>query len=1028
MNFQEVKKEVIDLFENIRVKRQKIEYQQTFYDKSLAGRVTFEHLDLGDIYERLVKVAPQIERYYGYLTSFDYGHDGVSLSTKTNSVYLAAICEMIKQEYNGGTHKTYVYVTGASSSNKYYKILESAFNSEGILPEDWNQRRQTSRRRYNDVLIQESGVPPRLVSNIISFFLIFWKYFKNMPKSERDSFFLELSECNDLSSYFIFQQKDKLRLLELYEEIKDYPSKVNQVISRLEEISNCFENEEFDLNTNVDDVYKRICERLHYDIFSIFPRKTKSLLNELYNIFMNRVTITKFKRIMNNFPPNTSIKLPNGKYSSVKQYTKVIFGRHELFNIVYEVVPDASIGLDELIAMPMNHVNFLDNKRFIYISREQFTVKYGGELYEPLKIIVDKFQGFVWFGALPKGFPIEIDGKHIEPEEEVYWNLNISYDFSYEYKAYRLTAYIPILRIYKYEYKNKRVIIQCDQSNRTIYRYIDRNGYLGTEALQFPLTSVDEGIICVRIFVDEELIDRKNLVLDKTYIFDRTTRECLLNTRKLATSGQLLIFTLYDCDMQFIPEVALKQYNRYSYLNYHIHRFSLATSNSEFQLVVNKEKWNFSGVIDIYLVRRNDGLNSEDDSISEVYSLDECKMLLACNGVSEEDYAKIIIIVEKDNYMWKFGFNEITVFDNSSILINNGNIKNKIRKTTNMIGKWYFTAYFCGKKLNTLCFNIIPRINIKPLKDMFMEGESVKAVLESEYPVFYSTNSEDFSCSKLIDLGKAKITDDKGLVGESLVSYVGLVGFDVEWKVEYRPKLWGIRLLDNNSNLIKGSRVDIRDSSDFEKNIIALFSEEKNTFELLINNVSKQKILCKGIEYISLKDYKQLFKEVNEITIVCDGQETSVKVVWQPSITFSKVISSFDMAEVIYDYYGPPNIVYYVKIADEGNNIQFEYEHITVNGENELRVTIRNSYKLNNKINIYILNHNYEICDQREIKLSFTPNTALIKDVLLLKSTFLEEVNNITLVTNGRKELKAEVAKLLKAAEEYARKELLLGE
>jgi len=52
MKFQEVKEEVINLFENIREKRQEIQYHQTFYNKSLEGRIAFEYLDLGDIYER----------------------------------------------------------------------------------------------------------------------------------------------------------------------------------------------------------------------------------------------------------------------------------------------------------------------------------------------------------------------------------------------------------------------------------------------------------------------------------------------------------------------------------------------------------------------------------------------------------------------------------------------------------------------------------------------------------------------------------------------------------------------------------------------------------------------------------------------------------------------------------------------------------------------------------------------------------------------------------------------------------------
>jgi len=380
--------------------------------------------------------------------------------------------------------------------------------------------------------------------------------------------------------------------------------------------------------------------------------------------------------------------------------------------------------------------------------------------------------------------------------------------------------------------------------------------------------------------------------------------------------------------------------------------------------------------------------------------------------------------------MWKFYFNESTIIDGGNILINNEYIKKKIMKTTNMIGKWYFTAYFNGKKLNTLCFNVIPKISINPLKDMFMEGESVKVVLESEYPVFYSDSSDDYSCSKLIDLGKAKVKDNTDLIGEPLKSYVSLIGFDCEWEVEYKPKLWGVRLLDNN-NLIKGSRVDIRDSSYFEKSIIALFSEEENTFEVLINNASKQKILCKGIEYISLINYKQLLKEVNEIKISCDEQETSIKVVWQPSINFSKVISYFDQYEIIYDYDGPPNIVYYIKVADENNEILFEYEHITAIGENELKVNIRNNYKLSNMINIYILDYNCELCDHRKVKLSFTPKAAYIKsikDILLSKDTFINEVDNTTLVTNVERELKDEITKLLKAAEEYARKELLLGE
>ena len=1029
MQLHDVKTEITSIYEYIEIRRKEARINGVLYGQLQDERVAFEYVDLGDVYDRLIKVIPEIEYYYNSLIRFSSLYGDVSLHKKANTVYLAAICEMIKQEYNGGTHKTYIYVTGANSSNKYYKILENAFETEGILPENWNQKSKISSFRYNDVLIHESGIPPKLVNNIIRFFLVFWKYFKNTPRQERENFLLKLSSDDDLSGYFTFHLKDKSDMLELYKEIKDYPSKVNQVISRLEEISNCIEDQVFDYNLSFDDLYKDICAKLKYDIFSVLPRNAKSLLTDLYKIFINRVTSTKFKRIIGNYPPNTCISLPNGVISTVKHYSKVVYGKHKVLDVTYEVVPDISIGLNELTGMPRREVIFLDSNRFIYISRDYFDVRYADEICEPAKIITDNFQGFIWFGLRPKGFPIEIDGLRVEPEQEIYWNLNISYDYSYEQKTYRLIAYIPILRVYKNEFCNKRVIVQCEQSQTAIYRYVDRNGYLATEAIAFPLSEINSGLINVNIFIDDKMIDNKSIVLEDSYVFERTTKEQLVKTRAIQTTGQLLIFTLYNCELIFTSNVTKRQYTKYLFLDYHVHRLSLNSSNDNFELIINKGVWSFLKIVEIYLVREDDDLYDETGNNNNVFSLNEFRMKLICSGITADDYEKIFIFVEKDTNIWRFGFNEIALISNGNISINTSYISKHVMNVDNAVGMWYFSVYFNSKKLNTLSFNVIPKICVNPLKNIYMEGEIVTVELNSDFPVFYS-NVNEISCCKVIQMGTARVISSEDFEGDTLISYIGLAGLDIEQRIEFKPKIWGVRLIDTQNNKIKTNRIDLTNRKDIDNSAVSLFSEEEVELELIINNEKQRSVICKNRIIVSLSEYQQLFKEVNSIKIVKDGQACEIRVIWHPAISFINVTEQLDSQEVRYKYFGPSNILYYVMIADEYNNklYETEYKTCTTNGEDELIIILRKADAFPELIYINILSYNFEECDKREIKICFANMTGLFKDIVISKRKFVEEVRSIDSAQNDRNSLKYDIIRLLKAAEEYSQKELLLGE
>lgn len=879
-----------------------------------SSRISFEFLDLTTIYERLIDFVVKVHKNYSQLFGRGGLLSGDSLITKKIlKVYLAGICSMIKLDFYHGTTTTFKRITGIQDLNNYYKLLECAFQNEGIIPSDWNSKKP---HRFKDVLISEAGIPTDLVSNIIKFFKIYWKYFKGSSYDIKQNFITNMKCENNFLYKFQYDDLRKMQLL--YEKIKEYPTKVLKVLSQLEEIYYYIEDNDFDESKfKEEEFYKKSSEELGYDILTVIPNKR--VLVKLYKDMLNKVTLAKFKRILRNKPENAWVVLPTNKRKKIRDYSNYVYGKHKLLNVEYEVLPDTTLNLKDIFSYQLNKVLYIRKDHFIYLSDRSFNVWIGYERFNSYQIYYEGKRRYIWYGVIPRGRVIKVDNELIIPKEEISWDININCNWDYKEKRYKLFIYIPFIRVYNQKYKNKKISIRCSVSSYVVRGFFNKDGYFAQEFIVFDLDKLEyQRSIDIDVLVDDEIIVSKNLKLQDIYLFDKLTKKYFIPGSSSTTSGELLLLINKELNYNPIGKNYYKYSRDFGYFNiYKIQLEQLYTP----KLTIHNYTWSFSEIVKLYLKKIfNSSESLEYNSCNVVNEIALINMEIVTN-IEEENMSEIFITVEKDNRVRQYSLDEITKRKKDKIIFCPEVIKTTLN-CQNYIGDLIISIYYRGRKYHSVNYKVIPEIKYNTTKLSYKEGEKVEIELRSNLPCFYDRN-DNLVSHKIVQIGQALLTEYNGVFKScNIQEYITLSRFGVEKRITVKPKVWGIRIIDFNSDkYIMPTQLYITKIDDIDKYGLVIISEYDKNFKLIINDYEEVISIDDNMRIIKLSEYIQNFNEVTKVTVQNDYDDLSFNIIWDTVIRGPQYIQKNNILQIKFYLEGPSISNFNIILVSENDGI-----------------------------------------------------------------------------------------------------------
>lgn len=270
--------------------------------------------------------------------------------------------------------------------------------------------------KYKDTLINETGIPKCLANDLIELFKVYWK---NLRQLEFDYVYDNIEKV--IKANYIWNINEVNTLRDTYNNLSEYPRKVKKVVKQLSQV--CILLEEgnyYEEDLSKEDVIKAINKVLKFDIFTILPRKES--LKLLYTQILSKVSVNKFRNIIQKSPSNTQIRIPDKSEKTSRQYINIQLGVHNInspISRIYTVLPHASLSINKLIGFPRDKFNIVKDTNLAYASNKKFTVCIGKNKIEESYPLYDSFrlQGYYWYGNIPNALPIIINGKEYEPNK-----------------------------------------------------------------------------------------------------------------------------------------------------------------------------------------------------------------------------------------------------------------------------------------------------------------------------------------------------------------------------------------------------------------------------------------------------------------------------------------------------------------------------------------------------------------------------------------------------------------------------------
>ncbi|WP_071120812.1 hypothetical protein [Romboutsia timonensis] len=766
-------------------------------------RLTYENIDTTDLEEDLLLVL------YNYHTNVNYKLKYTN-KEKVEKVCLAAMCQFIKGEHHIRAYtKDYENLTKAKVDGRMYNILENAFKKENILPKNWDKMKGF---RYKDTLINETGIPKHLANELIELFKLYWK---NLKHFEFEYVFENIDVI--LRRSYIWDTKELEKIKECHKILSEYPQKVNKVIKQLCDVCTLLEEGNYyEEDLSKDSVVNAINKVLKFDIFRILPRKDS--LKSLYIQILSKVSVQKFRNILNNAPMGTRIITPNKKEISPRQYKDIQLGIHNINYPnyrIYTVLPHTSLSINKLLDFNKDKFTKINETHIGYRSNKRFNVKLGKSKIEESYPLYNNYilKGYYWYGKISNGIPIIINNTVYEPDKFVDYTPVFKYDYNDISDTYSYNLLLNNFKIYLKPYANEKIIIKCNYSEEIKNILIDKDGYIENKKIVFNIN---------------KQIEQKPISI-KIYHYSNGHEDIL-----------------YEEDIKNIDDINLyiKNLKKNNY------------SKTNFEYEIKEKSWKFSKNTIFHL---EEHINIRNRVITNI----------------KDAGKKVEVLSNYDNKYNQFLLEDITQKEGNKIYLCHNKLRDKVKVDKDSSAKIKLTFINNYERIFDAEIVTLSSIDIKLDSDIYVEGDFVK--IEARYKDEISSNESKIETIKIKDKIVSRFIPISIYIKE-LDSYYtqyikpNILGYIIRDKYSFDTLDIDSIHYDNidryeieiQSDIDKKIEVLVNSKKiDINSNIIDL-SSYKEYFKLDKNNITISQ-LGKKVEFTVLRDVKNnIFDRLNK--------------------------------------------------------------------------------------------------------------------------------------------------------------------
>jgi len=456
INSFEVLIEAIDNLYQIIEKEREIRISEYIASgRTVPNRIKFEEINLSEYKIKMLEVHKTLQAKIHNEQLGNY-------EQKAKSVSIGGICEMIKDDYIHSFWDAYYrYIGWGSDYTVYDWIWEDGFKNEGI---ELIRSQDGHRREFVQTLVLESGIPKRRNKELLDFFILYWRYFRDQEDIE--SLIHNIVDKNIDLSYI--PSSHRKTLLNLCQDALVYSRAFSEVVKKLAKVFSYIENSEDifagDLEDYIDNIYKNC------GVDPIEILRDKEQLKKLYTSILGLVNPIKLYKILKSYAPYSQLVLPTGGKITVDRYNHYMYGKHIIKNCEFFCVPNFSYSISKLLEMSNDKV-FTDGNDIILKSESKIYAKVNGKERPELirKFYYDfpdsgpTFIGNIFHIVSHPAISVDLctdNGKvneSIEPIDGFFIWSNIQYLFSQRTKQFHLVSNIAEFRLKSKNHLNKNI-------------------------------------------------------------------------------------------------------------------------------------------------------------------------------------------------------------------------------------------------------------------------------------------------------------------------------------------------------------------------------------------------------------------------------------------------------------------------------------------------------------------------------------------------------------------------------------------
>jgi len=571
---------------------------------------------------------------------------------------------------------------------------------------------------------------------------------------------------------------------------------IRDTLERLISIFNFIEDSDLAFkDVSAKQLVEAIRKHTGIDPLSMFSDASR-LSDLILKIFQRIVTLSQFERYLTNKKP-TIIKPAwlDGKSVSWNKLLKgsITYGVYKIDNRVFEVVPKIGLRLAEMVEWPYDRFfdptnlflkpKDIESDTVAIRRRDSFSISSEGWHKTDFSIpffVDNSLQGYVWIGKRRIGQYIKAG----DVKCPVRMGINFLASLKYDPQTFSLKVMISYVDFYNPEERYKSIAIILNETVTIWEGFTDHSGRRNSEIYESAPLDPNSipGQLTVHVEVNNHLVGFPQIIaIDAHSLISRYSNSIVSPGRnKFGETRFVLITELAKEEIELSDSVSIKK-ELQQYGNYNQYEIIWNNLHVPFRLKAGDVEWNFEQAQDIYFVSKFlyvDDLFEISPEIAQFTTKNPEGVQFDLHmNISPERLDLFDFNFSKDGKEIKNGklpnLLELTEIDPHGVYRLDHKTFTSLQEDKKMTPGSYCLQINMGRPgsrtfiSKELRFFIMPDLELRPIEDIYLEGEKASIKIQSGFPCFWDENSSKFVKNCLIDLGVVnldRVYEQNGLV------------------------------------------------------------------------------------------------------------------------------------------------------------------------------------------------------------------------------------------------------------------------